>query len=93
MKKVNRKIGLKVVLGVVLVAPFLLVASAMGVHAAALAVSARPEVFCLLLALASVAARISDGQLALAKTTTDRQSDCTDRNPNDRQTSSAIGVG
>jgi len=94
MKNVNRKIGLTVVLGVVLVVPFLLVASAMGIHAAGLAVNARPEVFCLLLALASIAARISDGrQLAIAKTTKERQSDCTDRNTNDVRTTSAIRVG
>ena len=92
MKNVNRKIGLTVVLGVVLVAPFLLVASAMGIHAAGLAVNARPEVFCLLLALASIAARISDGQLAIAKTTKERQRDCTDRNTNDLRTS-AMRVG
>ena len=93
MKNVNRKIGLTVVLGVVLVAPFLLVASAMGIHAAALAVNAKPEVFCLLLALASIAARISDGQLAIAKTTKERQRDCTDGNTNDLRTSSAMRVG
>jgi hypothetical protein len=52
----------------VLVAPFLLVASIVGIHAVTLATNAKPEVFCLLLALASIAARISDGQLALAKT-------------------------
>src|SRR5262245_3206363 len=92
MKNDNRKIGLTVVLGVVLVAPFLLIGSAMGVHAAGLAVNARPEVFCLLLALASVAARISDGHLALAKTIKDR-SDCTEFNNNDRRRSSAIRVG
>lgn len=93
MKNVNRKIGLTVVLGVVLVAPFLVVASAMGIHAAGLAVNARPEVFCLLLALASIAARISDGQLAIAKTTKERQRGCTDRSTNDLRTSSATRVG
>ena len=93
MKNANRKIGFTVVLGVVLMAPFLLIASAMGVHAAGLSVNARPEVFCLLLALASVAARISDGHLALAKTTKDRQGGCAERNSNDRRTSSVIRVG
>jgi len=76
----------------VLVAPFLVIASAMGVHAAGLAVNARPEVFCLLLALASVAARISNGHLALAKTTKE-QSGCTERNMNDLRRSSAVRVG
>lgn len=81
MKKVNHKIALMVLLGVVLVAPFLLIASAMGVHAAGLATNARPEVFCLLLALASVAARISDGHLALT-TTVERKRDCAEANTN-----------
>jgi hypothetical protein len=93
MKNVNRKMGSTVVLGVVLVAPFLLIASAMGVHAAELAINAKPEVFCLLLALASVAARISDGQLALEKTTNEHQRGCTERNTNDGRRSSAIRVG
>jgi len=92
MKNVNRKMGSTVVLGVVLVAPFLLIASAMGVHAAELAINAKPEVFCLLLALASVAARISDGQLALEKTTNEQRG-CTERNTKDRRRSSAIRVG
>ena len=92
MKNVDRKIGLMVVLGVVLVAPFLLIASAMGVQAAGLAVKTRPEVFCLLLALASVAARISDGHLALTKTTKEQQRGCTEGNNNDRRRSSAIRV-
>ena len=92
MKNVNRKMGSTVVLGVVLVAPFLLIASAMGVHAAELALNAKPEVFCLLLALASVAARISDGQLALEKATNEQQRGCTERNTNDRRRSSAIRV-
>ena len=92
MKNANRKIGVTVVLGVVLIAPFLLIASAMGVHAAGLAVNLRPEVFCLLLALASVAARISDGHLALVKTTDKSDRGCAERNT-DRRTSSVIRVG
>jgi hypothetical protein len=92
MKTFNRKIGLTVVLGVVLVAPFLLIASTMGVHAAGLAINARPEVFCFLLALASVAARISDGHLALARTTHEQRG-CNERNANDRRGSTAIRVG
>jgi len=93
MKNANRKIVLTAVLGVVLVAPFLLIASAMGVHAAGLAVNGRPEVFCLLLALASVAARVSDGHLVLAKTAKDRQSGCAEGNSHDRRRTSAIRVG
>ena len=52
-------------LGVVLAAPFLLIASVVGVHAAALADNVRTDVFCVGLALASVAVRIVDGHLAL----------------------------
>ena len=74
MKSVNRKIVLMALLGVVLVAPFLLIASIVGTHAATLAANAKPEVFCLLLALASVAARISDGHLALANSAKEHQS-------------------
>jgi len=68
MKSVDRKNGLMVVLGIVVVAPFLLIASAVGIHAAGLGENAKPEVFCLLLALASIAARISDGHLTLGNT-------------------------
>jgi hypothetical protein len=74
MKSVNRKIVLMALLGVVLAAPFLLIASIVGTHAATLAANAKPEVFCLLLALASVAARISDGRLALANSAKEHQS-------------------
>ena len=73
MKSVNRKIVLMVLLGVVLVAPFLLIASAVALHAVAFAGNARPEAFCLLVALTSIAARISDGHLALANTTEERK--------------------
>jgi len=65
MKSVNRKIVLMALVGVMLVAPFLLIASIVGIHAVSLAANAKPEVFCLLLALASIAARASDGHLAL----------------------------
>ena len=68
MKSANRKIVLTALLGVVLVAPFLLIASVVGVQAVALASNVRPEVFCLLLALASVAAKISDSRVALRDT-------------------------
>lgn len=75
MKSVNRKIVLMALLGVVLVAPFLVVASIVGIHAVTLAANARPEVFCLLLALSSIAARISDGHLDLANHTEQRDGD------------------
>jgi hypothetical protein len=94
MKNVDRKFGLMVVLGVVLVAPFLLIASAVGIHAAGLVGNAKPEVFCLLLVLASVAARISDGHLTLgntAKEQTQRSSQPTA--DSDLRRSSAIRVG
>jgi len=53
MKSVDRKIVVLILFGVVLVAPFLMIASILGIHAATLAPNARPEVFCLLLATAS----------------------------------------
>jgi len=51
--------------GVVLATPFLLMATVVGVHVAALADNMRVEVLCIALALASVAVRIVDGHLAL----------------------------
>jgi len=93
MKNVNRKIGLMVVFGVVLVAPFVLIASAMGVHAAGLAANGRPEVFCLLLAVTSIAARISDGHLALSNTT-ERNRGCAEPMTNTEvRGSSTIRIG
>jgi len=74
MKSVNRKIALMALIGVVLVAPFLLIASIVGIHAVTLATNAKPEVFCLLLALASIAARITDGRLDLANSAKERLS-------------------
>jgi hypothetical protein len=63
MKSVNRKV-LMILLGVALAAPFLMIASVVGIHAAALADNVRVDVFCVGLALASVAMRIVDGHLA-----------------------------
>jgi len=74
MKSVNRKIVLMALIGVVLVAPFLLIASIVGIHAVTLTTNAKPEVFCLLLALASIAARITDGRLDLANSAKERLS-------------------
>ncbi|HEV2826322.1 MAG TPA: hypothetical protein VGW76_01880 [Pyrinomonadaceae bacterium] len=68
MKSVNRKIIVPSLIGMALVAPFLMVASIVGIHAVTLAANAKPEVFCLLLALASIAARISEGDVALTNT-------------------------
>jgi hypothetical protein len=73
MKSVDRKIIVLTLFGVVLVAPFLVIASVLGIHAATLVPSAKPEVFCLLLALASIAARISDGHVALTNTAEERK--------------------
>ena len=64
MKSVNRKV-LMTLIGVVLAAPFLAIASVVGVHAAALADNVRVDMFCVGLALASVAVRIVDEHLAL----------------------------
>ncbi len=71
MKSVNHKILVPSLIGVVLVAPFLVIAAIVGIHAATLAANAAPEVFCVLLALASIAARVSGSQLALTDTAED----------------------
>jgi hypothetical protein len=65
MKSVNRKV-LVTLFGVVLATPFLVIASLVGLHAAALAENVRIDVFCVALALASVAVRMVDGHLAFA---------------------------
>jgi hypothetical protein len=95
MKSVNRKIVLMALLGVVLVAPFLLIAAAVGLYAVAFAGNAGPEAFCLLVALTSIAARISDGHLALANITEERErcGSQPDTNADLRGRSSTIGVG
>ncbi len=64
MKSINRTV-LMTLFGVVLATPFLLLASVVGVHVAALADNVRVDVLCVALALASVTARIVDGHLAL----------------------------
>lgn len=73
MKSVNRKIIVPSLIGVALVAPFLMVASVVGIHAATLAANARPEVFCLLLALASIAARVSEWHVALTNSSEEQR--------------------
>jgi hypothetical protein len=64
MKSVNRKV-LMTLFGLVLATPFLVIASAVGVHVATLAENVRVDVLCVALALVSVAVRIVDGHLAL----------------------------
>jgi hypothetical protein len=64
MKSVNRKV-LMTLIGLVLAAPFLAISSVVGVHAAALAENVRVDMFCLGLALASVAVKILDQHQAL----------------------------
>jgi hypothetical protein len=64
MKSVNRKV-LLTLFGVMLAAPFLVIASVVGVHIAALANNVRADMFCVGLALVSVAVRIVDGHVAL----------------------------
>ena len=90
MKSVNRKIVLTALLGVVLVAPFLLIASVVGIQAMSVASGAKPEVFCLLLALASVAAKISDGRVALSNTAVERRKSYRNSAATDLRTSSTI---
>lgn len=95
MKSVNRKIVLMAMLGVVLVAPFLLIAAAVGLHAVAFAGNARPEAFCLLVALTCIAARVSEGHLALANIA-EEQKRCgsqPDTNADLRGRSSTRGIG
>ena len=65
MKIGNRKV-LMALLGVVLAAPFLLIGSFVGTYAVTLANDVRPDVFCLLIVLASVAVRVTDGRFNLA---------------------------
>jgi hypothetical protein len=95
MKSVNRKIVLTALLGIVVVAPFLLIASAVGLHAVAFAGNVRPEAFCLLVALVSIAARISDGHLALANSAEERKrcGSQPDTNADLRGQSSTIRIG
>jgi hypothetical protein len=64
MKIGNPKV-LMALLGVVLAAPFLLIGSIVGIHAVTLGNDVRPDVFCLLIVLASVAVRVSDGRFNL----------------------------
>lgn len=68
MKSVNRKV-LMTLLGAVLATPFVVIASVVGVHAAALADNVRADMFCVALALAGVAMRIADEHLALTSRT------------------------
>lgn len=90
MKSVNRKV-LMTLLGVALAAPFLVIASVVGVHAAALADNVRVDVFCVGLALASVAVRIVDGHTALR---TERTRQAVELNGNtDLRKSSIISPG
>lgn len=63
MKSVNRKV-LMTLIGVAIATPFLVIASLVGVHVAALAENVRADVFFVVLALGSVAIRILDGHLA-----------------------------
>ena len=63
MKSVNRKV-LMTLIGVAIATPFLVAASLVGVHVAALADNVRIDLLFVSLALASVAARILDGRFA-----------------------------
>jgi len=63
MKSVNRKV-LMTLIGVAIATPFLVAASLVGVHVAALADNVRIDMFFIVLALASVAVRILDGHFA-----------------------------
>jgi hypothetical protein len=79
--------------GVVLAIPFLLVASVVGVHVAALADNVRVDVLCVALALASVAVRIVDGHLALTGKVVSVERSSTESRNNDLRRASTIGAG
>ncbi len=92
MKTVNRKV-LMTLFGVVLAIPFLLVASVVGVHVAALADNVRVDVLCVALALASVAVRIVDGHLALTGKVVSVERSSTEPKNNDLRRASTISPG
>ena len=92
MKTVNRKV-LMTLFGVVLAIPFLLVASVVGVHVAALADNVRVDVLCVALALASVAVRIVDGHLALTGKVVSVERGSTEPKNNDLRRASTISPG
>ena len=92
MKTVNRKV-LMTLFGVVLAIPFLLVASVVGVHVAALADNVRVDVLCVALALASVAVRIVDGHLALTGKVVSVERSSTESKNNDLRRASTISPG
>ena len=73
MKSVNR-IVLMTLIGVAIATPFLVAASVVGVHVAALADNVRMDLFFVLLALTSVAVRILDGYFAATGRT--EQAEC-----------------
>jgi len=79
--------------GVVLAIPFLLVASVVGVHVAALADNVRVDVLCVALALASVAVRIVDGHLALTGKVVSVERSSTESKNNDLRRASTISPG
>ena len=72
MKSVNRKV-LMTLIGVAIATPFLVVASLVGVHVAALAEGVRADVFFIVLAMASVAVRILDGHFAASGRTSEAE--------------------
>ena len=93
MKSVNRKV-LMTLVGVVLATPFLLMATVVGVHVAALADNVRVEVLCIALALASVAVRIVDGHLALTGKVVSTERDSNEsKGNNDLRGASTISSG
>ena len=93
MKSVNRKV-LLTLLGVVLAAPFLIIAMVVGIRAAAFADNVRAEVFCLALLFAGVAMRFADGHFALTSQSARSQRGYGEPKHNtDLQAASTIGPG
>ena len=81
MKSVNRK-ALMTLIGVAIATPFLVMASLVGVHVAALADNVRVDLFFMALALASVAVRILDGLFAATGRTEQAESGYVKTNDN-----------
>lgn len=93
MKSVNRKL-LLTLFGVVLAAPFLVIASVVGAHTAALADSLRADLFFGGLALASVAVSMANGRMALTGRTERAERGCVETKDNtDLRGTSTMSLG
>jgi hypothetical protein len=71
MDSANRKVQMTL-LGIVLAAPFLVVASVVGAHITSLADNVRVDVLCVALALVSIAVQIVNRHFALLQSKTEQ---------------------